>query len=182
MKKTTTAAETPVAKAKAEKPTPPKATKKKPAKPVTTESVKSTPEDPIAPEASSITSKTTKSAPDAPIISEATKAPIKKAAPKPKAPKKAPAIESATTAASSDIEPISFASAPETAIQDRIGLTAGSIWHYLAKNGASPVAKLVFELAEEENIIQRSIGWLAQEGKIMLSRGGDQVETIELKG
>jgi hypothetical protein len=65
-------------------------------------------------------------------------------------------------------------------MHERVGLTAGAIWHYLAEHGATPVAKLVNELPEEEAIIQRSIGWLAQEDKITLS-GGDQVETIVLK-
>ncbi|WP_026147272.1 winged helix-turn-helix domain-containing protein [Methylomonas sp. MK1] len=68
-------------------------------------------------------------------------------------------------------------------MHERIGLTAGVIWHHLAENGATPVAKLVYVLPEEEAIIQRSIGWLAQEDKITLSaRGGDHVETIVLKG
>ena len=44
----------------------------------------------------------------------------------------------------------------------------------------SPVAKLVKELTEEEKIIQRSIGWLAQEGKITLDVV-DRVETLALK-
>ena len=68
----------------------------------------------------------------------------------------------------------------EMTMPERIGLTAGSIWHYLAENGATPVAKLVKELTEEEKIIQRSIGWLAQEGKITLDIV-DRVETIALK-
>ena len=65
-------------------------------------------------------------------------------------------------------------------MSERVGLTAGSIWHYLAKNGVTPVAKLVRELTEEEKIIQRSIGWLAQEGKITLDVV-DRVETLALK-
>ncbi|OAI15655.1 hypothetical protein A1359_09410 [Methylomonas lenta] len=59
-------------------------------------------------------------------------------------------------------------------------MTAGSIWHYLAANGATSVAKLVKELPEEEKVIQRSIGWLAQEDKITLSII-DRAETIALK-
>lgn len=43
-----------------------------------------------------------------------------------------------------------------------------------------PVAKLVRELNEEEKIIQRSIGWLAKEGKITLETV-ERVETIVLK-
>jgi Winged helix-turn-helix domain (DUF2582) len=70
---------------------------------------------------------------------------------------------------------------PEMATAERVGLTAGDIWHYLDKNGATTVAKLVRELPEEEKIIQRSIGWLAQEGKIALDTI-DRVETISLAG
>ena len=70
---------------------------------------------------------------------------------------------------------------PEMSLPERVGLTAGSIWHYLSDNGATPVAKLVRELPEEEKVIQRSIGWLAQEGKITLNTI-DRVETIGLKG
>jgi predicted DNA-binding transcriptional regulator AlpA len=66
-------------------------------------------------------------------------------------------------------------------MHERVGLTAGSIWHYLAENGETSVAKLVDELPEEEKIIQRSIGWLAQEDKITLSVI-NQIETIALKG
>lgn len=68
-----------------------------------------------------------------------------------------------------------------TAMPERVGLTAGRIWHYLAENGATSVAKLVRKLPEEEEkIIQRSIGWLAQEGKITFATV-DRVETIVLK-
>ena len=73
------------------------------------------------------------------------------------------------------------AAMPEIAMPERVGLTAGNIWHYLAEDGATPVAKLLRELPEEEKIIQRSIGWLAQEGKITLDTV-DRVETIALKG
>ena len=87
-----------------------------------------------------------------------------------KTPKKAKAVESKL-----------IVSAKEMAMPEHVGLTAGSIWHYLAENGATSVAKLVRELPEEEEIIQRSIGWLAQEGKITLNII-DRVETIGLKG
>lgn len=70
--------------------------------------------------------------------------------------------------------------APKLVLQERIGLTAGSIWHYLDKNGATPASKLIKALPEEEKIIQRSIGWLAQEGKITLATNG-RVETVALK-
>jgi hypothetical protein len=50
----------------------------------------------------------------------------------------------------------------------------------LSENGGTSVAQLVKELAEEEKIIQRSIGWLAQEDKITIE-SADRVETIALK-
>ena len=76
--------------------------------------------------------------------------------------------------------PKPVAATPEMTMPERVGLTAGSIWHYLAENGATSVAKLVRELPEEEKIIQRSIGWLAQEGKVTLDTV-DRVETLALK-
>jgi hypothetical protein len=103
-----------------------------------------------------------------PIATVATKAAPKKPSPEKKSPQKAQAAAPKPVAATSDI-----------ALSDRIGLTAGSIWHYLSANGAIPVAKLVRELSEDEKTIQRSIGWLAQEGKISLSTT-DRVETIAL--
>lgn len=68
----------------------------------------------------------------------------------------------------------------EIAMPERVGLTAGSIWHYLTENGTSSVAKLIRELPEEEKIIQRSIGWLAQEDKITVDTI-DRIETVALK-
>ena len=105
-----------------------------------------------------------------PTTTVATKATPKKPSPDQKPVKKAQAVAPKPTAA-----------ATETVIPERVGLTAGNIWHYLAENGVTPVTKLLRELPEEEKIIQRSIGWLAQEGKITLDTV-DRVETIALKG
>ena len=104
-----------------------------------------------------------------PVAAVVTKAIPKKPSPAPKIPKKAP-VEATKPAAA----------IPEIAMPEQVGLAAGSIWHYLAKNGATSVAKLVNELSEEEKIIQRSIGWLAQEGKITLDVV-NRVETLSLK-
>ena len=122
------------------------------------------------------TSKTTpeKPAPKAkagqPVAAVVTKAIPKKPSPAPKTPKEAPVEATKPVVAM-----------PEMTIPEQVGLAAGSIWHYLAKNGATSVAKLVNELSEEEKIIQRSIGWLAQEGKITLDVV-NRVETLSLKG
>ena len=104
-----------------------------------------------------------------PVAAVVTKAIPKKPSPAPKAPKKAP-VEAA--------KPV--VAVPEITMTEQVGLAAGSIWHYLAKNGATSVAKLVNELSEEEKIIQRSIGWLAQEGKITIDVV-NRVETLALK-
>ena len=82
-----------------------------------------------------------------PITAVATKATSKKPGPDQKPTKKTQAVV---------LQP--DATAPEIAMPERVGLTAGNIWHYLAENGATSVAKLVRELPEEEKIIQRSIG------------------------
>jgi len=104
-----------------------------------------------------------------PITTVATKATPKKPSPDQKTPKNAQAVT-----------PKPVSATPEMAMPERVGLTAGNIWHYLTENGATSAAKLVRELPEEEKIIQRSIGWLAQEGKITLD-AVDRVETITLK-
>jgi outer membrane biosynthesis protein TonB len=113
--------------------------------------------------------------------------------PEPKAAIEQPVVAVITEAKPKKISVTSKASkTPETVVSktaevmpliplpERVGLTAGSIWQYLDKNGSTPVAKLVRELPEEEKIIQRSIGWLAQEGKITLDKVVG-VETIDLQ-
>jgi hypothetical protein len=137
--------------------------KAKAEKPAATKVIKKTPEKSVTTEATQIT-------PETSITTEVTKTTPKKTSPKPKPAKKAPVV---------DPEPI--ASSSEIAMHERIGLTAGSIWHFLTENGETSVAKLVDALPEEEELIQRSIGWLAQEDKITLSVA-DQIETIALKG
>ena len=104
-----------------------------------------------------------------PIAAVVTKATPKKPSPDQKAPKKAQAVTTKPVAAT-----------PDMTIPERVGLTAGSIWHYLAENGATPVAKLIRKLPEDEKTIHRSIGWLAQEDKIAL-KIIDRAETISLK-
>jgi hypothetical protein len=105
-----------------------------------------------------------------PVATVVTKATPKKPSPEQKTPKKAQAVAH---------KPVAAMVTPEMSMSERVGLTSGSIWHYLAENGATPVAKLLRELTEEEKIIQRSIGWLAQEGKITLDVV-DRIETIAL--
>ena len=141
-----------------------------------------------------------------PIAAVATKAPPKNPSPAKKIPKKAEVVAPKPVEATPDIAipdvkaeqtfaavvtkaipkkaPVKatkpVVAMPEITMPEQVGLAAGSIWHYLAENGATSVAKLVKELSEEEKIIQRSIGWLAQEGKITLDVV-NRVETLALK-
>lgn len=119
---------------------------------------KATPEKPVS-----------KTKAEQPVTTAGAKATPKKPSHDQKAPKKAQATA-----------PKPVTAAPEITMPERVGLTAGSIWHYLTENGTTSIAKVVRELPEEEKIIQRSIGWLAQEGKITLDIV-DRVETIALK-
>ena len=141
-----------------------------------------------------------------PVAAIATKAPPKNPSPAKKIPKKAEVVAPKPVEATPDIAipdvkaeqtfaavvtkaipkkaPVKatkpVVAMPEITMPEQVGLAAGSIWHYLAENGATSVAKLVKELSEEEKIIQRSIGWLAQEGKVTVA-AVDRVETIALK-
>ncbi|MDO8828240.1 winged helix-turn-helix domain-containing protein [Methylophaga sp.] len=132
----------------------------KPSKKVQAEQAEATIEVPVA-------SKVTPAQAAAPI-----KPAVKAAPKKPNVLQKAP-----KTAEDLFVEPVATS---DITVKDRIGLTAGLIWQYLADHGATPVAKLMRELPEEEKIIHRSIGWLAQEGKITLDIV-DRAETIALK-
>lgn len=142
-------------------------------KPVTTTKT----EQPVA-------AKTTKAAPKKASTAQPAEKKAKAAAPKIKeeqaktavAPEAAPKKPAPTPAAAKKVEPTT----PELTITERVGLTAGSIWRYLSQNGATPVSKLVSALTEEEKIIQRSIGWLAQEDQITIETT-DRVEIIALK-
>lgn len=96
------------------------------------------------------------------------------------APAKKPATKAATPAKEKAKAAKPAETKPELPMSERVGLTAGTIWHYLSGNGETSVAKLIKELPEEEKIIQRSIGWLAQEDKISITIS-DRVEVVALK-
>lgn len=66
-----------------------------------------------------------------------------------------------------------------TAITE-IGAAAGKIWTYLDKNGLSSVTKITTETGLGKNEVQRAIGWLAKEDKLVIEIKG-RVETLSLK-
>jgi predicted transcriptional regulator len=61
-----------------------------------------------------------------------------------------------------------------------IGDAAGKIWTYLEKNGSASVTKITTETEINKNDVQRAIGWLSKEDKLLIETKG-RVETISLK-
>jgi predicted HTH transcriptional regulator len=61
-----------------------------------------------------------------------------------------------------------------------IGDIAGKIWHYLNENGSSSVSKISTELDANKNDVQRAIGWLLKEDKLVIEIKG-RTETLSLK-
>ena len=63
---------------------------------------------------------------------------------------------------------------------DVIGEAAGTIWKYLDENGPSSVTKIATETGINKNDIQRAIGWLSKEDKLVFELKG-RTETLALK-
>ena len=61
-----------------------------------------------------------------------------------------------------------------------IGEAAGKLWLFLEKNGASSPSKIEKETGLSKNDLQRAIGWLAKEDKILIEVSG-RTETLSLK-
>lgn len=65
-------------------------------------------------------------------------------------------------------------------MSEAIGDVAGKIWHYLNENGTSSVTKITTDLDTNKNDVQRAIGWLLKEDKLLLEMKG-RTETLTLK-
>jgi predicted transcriptional regulator len=61
-----------------------------------------------------------------------------------------------------------------------IGDAAGKIWIYLDKNGPTSVSKIATETEINKTEIQRAIGWLLKEDKLLIETIG-RAETLSLK-
>lgn len=61
-----------------------------------------------------------------------------------------------------------------------IGATAGKVWEYLSNNGPSSVTKITDETQIISKDVQRAIGWLAKEDKLVIEVKGRN-ETVSLK-
>jgi len=61
-----------------------------------------------------------------------------------------------------------------------IGNAAGKIWVYLDKNGPTSVSKITTETEINKTEVQRAIGWLLKEDKLLIETIG-RAETLSLK-
>ena len=53
-------------------------------------------------------------------------------------------------------------------MQDRIGMVAGQIWHFLNKNGESTPIKIRAHLGLSNTMLYLALGWLSREGKVKI--------------
>jgi hypothetical protein len=65
-------------------------------------------------------------------------------------------------------------------MQNTIGEAAGEVWQYLEKNGSASVTKITTETGLSKNDVQRGIGWLMKEDKLVFEIIG-RTETLSLK-
>jgi hypothetical protein len=65
-------------------------------------------------------------------------------------------------------------------MQNKIDDAAGQVWRYLDKNGSTSVSKITNETALNKNDVQRAIGWLLKENKLIIEAVG-RTETLSLK-
>ncbi len=65
-------------------------------------------------------------------------------------------------------------------MSNTINDAAGIVWKYLDKNGPSSVNKVTTETGINKNDVQRAIGWLCKEDKLIIEMIG-RAETLSLK-
>ncbi len=65
-------------------------------------------------------------------------------------------------------------------MQSTIGDAAGKVWKYLKKNGPTSTTKLATECELDNKLVQRAIGWLTREDKLVTIQKG-RSEMIDLK-
>ncbi|MDQ7091174.1 MAG: winged helix-turn-helix domain-containing protein [Methylococcales bacterium] len=61
-----------------------------------------------------------------------------------------------------------------------IGKAAGKLWAYLDKNKSASPSRIIKETGISKNDLQRAIGWLSREEKLIIEVDG-RVETLSLK-
>ncbi len=65
-------------------------------------------------------------------------------------------------------------------MQNKIDDAAGQVWRFVDKNGSTSVSKITNETGLNKNDVQRAIGWLLKEDKLIIEAVG-RTETLSLK-
>lgn len=65
-------------------------------------------------------------------------------------------------------------------MQNKIDDAAGQVWRFLDKNGSTSVSKITNETGLNKNDVQRAVGWLLKEDKLIIEAVG-RTETLSLK-
>ncbi len=65
-------------------------------------------------------------------------------------------------------------------MSENIGAAAGKLWAFLNENGPSSPSKIEKESGLSRTDLQRAIGWLAKEDKLLIAVNG-RAETLSLK-
>ncbi len=55
---------------------------------------------------------------------------------------------------------------------ERIGKTAGAIWHLLDSEGPVSLTQLAKKVDEPRDTVMQGLGWLAREGKVQIEEVG----------
>ena len=65
-------------------------------------------------------------------------------------------------------------SAPASALTaaERIGETAGQVWHFLNSKSKVSLTQLAKEIDAPRDQVMQAVGWLAREGKIAIDENG----------
>ena len=53
-----------------------------------------------------------------------------------------------------------------------IGIVAGEIWHFLDEKKESNLSTVIAGIGRDQDITLMSLGWLAREGHVILSKEG----------
>ena len=65
-------------------------------------------------------------------------------------------------------------------MSETIGKVAGKLWAYLDENESASPSRIAKEINISKNELQRAIGWLAREEKLIIEVDG-RVEILSLK-
>ena len=59
-----------------------------------------------------------------------------------------------------------------------IGIVAGEIWHFLEERKEAMLSALVKGIERDRDIALMSLGWLAREGHVILTKEGNDYKVV----